>query len=204
MPPHCDTIDGPVVQAAKKAIDQVNVLYVLPWVPKESEQEVRDAFEDVMHARAKHPDAQKVADRWFFETVVRLHRMMEEGMPYTGLKPAGLEPGPAVRLAEKALESGDIDDLKDFFEAEIEIALEKRLARIRATVGADLHDTEAVAQNIQATLSFLRLANDLHNLLTRVERADRIREAEEAAKEKIGQSYSKRHHATAEALAHHS
>lgn len=87
MTPHCDTLDGPVVQAAKKAIEQVNVLYVLPWVPAEAEQEVRDAFEDVMHAREKGEDPCKVADRWFFETVVRLH-LQGEGKPFTGLKPA--------------------------------------------------------------------------------------------------------------------
>ena len=40
MPPHCDTLDGPGVKAAKKAFETGNVNYVLPWVPKKAEKEV--------------------------------------------------------------------------------------------------------------------------------------------------------------------
>ena len=40
MPPHCDSMDGPVVKAAKRALDLGNVNLILPYVPKEGEGEV--------------------------------------------------------------------------------------------------------------------------------------------------------------------
>lgn len=201
MPPHCDTIDGPVVLAAKKAISEVNVIHVLPWVPAESEQEVRDAFESVMHIYQKGDDVRKIAAQWFYETVVRLHRM-GEGAPYTGLKPAGIDPGPAVRLAEKVLESGDISELKDFFVNMVEQKLDKALDGCKATAGADPLDPGAMRKHIHAKLLFIHLADELHRLLSYADHREHLRKAESVVKGKLEQSYSKRHPATAEALAH--
>jgi len=59
-----------------------------------------------MRARKAGKDAKDVADDWFFENTIRLHRA-GEGTPYTGMKPAGLSEGPVVPRAEKAIETGD-------------------------------------------------------------------------------------------------
>ena len=45
-----------------------------------------------------------MADLYFFETVVRVHRA-GEGAAYNGLKPAGLDEGPVIPIAEKAIET---------------------------------------------------------------------------------------------------
>jgi hypothetical protein len=74
MPPHCDSLDGPVVTAARAALAANDVDRVLPYVRVDGETEVREAFDRAMRARALGVDAQEVADRWFFETVVRIHR----------------------------------------------------------------------------------------------------------------------------------
>ena len=104
MPPHCDSLDGPVVQAARRALDAGNVTLVLPYAPETAEKEIIDAFEKVVQARRTNAICREVADRYFFETVVRLHRA-GEGAPFTGLKPAGLDVGPIIPIAEKAIES---------------------------------------------------------------------------------------------------
>lgn len=109
MPPHCDTLDGPVVTEARKALEMGDVKLILPYVPKDGEAEVTRAFEQVMKAR-KDTAAREVADLYFFETVVRIHRM-GEGAAYTGLKPAGLSEGPVIPVAEKALQTGSPDEL---------------------------------------------------------------------------------------------
>ena len=49
MPPHCDTLDGPVVSAAKKALETGNVNLILPWVPEKTETELKKAFEKTLH-----------------------------------------------------------------------------------------------------------------------------------------------------------
>jgi hypothetical protein len=110
MPPHCDTMDGPVVTAARKALEAEHVKFALAYVPESAEAEVRSAFDKVLRARKADPAAREVADLYFFETVVRLHRA-GEGAPYTGLKPAGLDEGPVIPVAEKAIETGSPDAL---------------------------------------------------------------------------------------------
>ena len=92
MPPHCDSLDGPVVVAARKALEKGRVELVLPFVPTDGEAEVTEVFEQTMAIRAASPAVSAVADRSFFENVVRVHRA-GEGAPYTGLKPAGADRG---------------------------------------------------------------------------------------------------------------
>jgi hypothetical protein len=112
MPPHCDSLDGPVVTAARKALEATDVDLILPFVHADGADEVRDAFDRTVKVRVMGGEARDVADRWFFETVVRVHRA-GEGAPFTGLKPAGLDVGPVIPAAERALESGSTDDLID-------------------------------------------------------------------------------------------
>lgn len=102
---HCDTLDGPVVTLARKALETNNVNHVLPWVPTQDEHEIRRAFDHAVAVRQLGPRARELADRHFFETLVRVHRA-SEGAPYTGLKPAGSDLGPAVAAADEALETG--------------------------------------------------------------------------------------------------
>lgn len=110
MPPHCDSLDGPVVTAARRALETASVDVVLPYVHADGESEVRKAFDSTLKARMLGSEARDVADRWFFETAVRVHRA-GEGAPFTGLKPAGLDVGPVIPAAERALETGSADDL---------------------------------------------------------------------------------------------
>jgi hypothetical protein len=110
MPPHCDSMDGPVVLAAKRALEAHDPKLALPYVKPEGEPEVLAAFERTIAAHDGNPRVNELADLYFFETVVRVHRA-GEGAPYTGLKPAGLGFGPVVPVAERAIESGSPDEL---------------------------------------------------------------------------------------------
>jgi len=58
MPPHCDTRDGPVVKACKKALETGNVNYALIWIPAISEPELKAAFERTLKVRSIGKDAQ--------------------------------------------------------------------------------------------------------------------------------------------------
>lgn len=110
MPPHCDTMDGPVVNAARYALENKDVNLILPYVKDEASADVKSAFEMALEARKASPSAREVADLYFFETAVRLHRA-GEGAPYTGLKPAGLDEGPVIPVAEEAIKAGSPDAL---------------------------------------------------------------------------------------------
>lgn len=107
---HCDALDGPVVASARHSLATGDVSLVLPWVPENSEGEVKEAFQQTVAVRRLNADARTLADRYFFETVVRLHRA-GEGEPYTGLKPAGGEVSRAIAAADRAIETGSPAEL---------------------------------------------------------------------------------------------
>src|SRR5574341_1045609 len=107
---HCDTLDGPVVKAAKRALETGNVNLVLIWVQPVDEAAIRDAFAATLTVRKLGPQVEAFADQSFFETVVRIHRA-GEGAPFAGLKPAG-SISPAITGADQALQSGDLERLK--------------------------------------------------------------------------------------------
>jgi hypothetical protein len=48
---HCDGLDGPVVQAAQRALDTRNPALVLIWVQEKDEPEIRKAFEQTLAVR---------------------------------------------------------------------------------------------------------------------------------------------------------
>ena len=130
MPPHCDSMDGPVVKAAIRALEADDVDLVLPFVKEAGEREVREAFAKAVRAR-RIPEARDIADRYFFETVVRVHRA-GEGAPYAGLKPAGLGEGPVIPVAEEAIETGSADGLILLLSDRLTNEVKRRLDEVTA------------------------------------------------------------------------
>lgn len=74
---HCDGLDGPVVTAARKALETGNLRLALVWVRERDEPEITAAFEKTMKVRGLGGDARSLADTYFFETLVRVHRAGE-------------------------------------------------------------------------------------------------------------------------------
>jgi len=161
MPPHCDTMDGPVVKAAKMALETGNVNLILPWVPKKAEAELKKAFEKTLRARKLGKEAMDLADYWFFETTVRLHRE-GEGAPYTGLKPAGLDWGPVVPRAEKAIETGNPKEVIDFIVHSVKEELQKRFKHAMAKKKYDVNNVDAARKYVQANLGFVLYSHHLY------------------------------------------
>lgn len=104
---HCDTMDGPVVQDARKALETKDVTPVLKWVQVKDEKSVKEGFKKALAAQGKKQE--QAAEKRFFESLVRIHRA-GEGAPFTRLKPAG-EVEPVIAEADKALAGGSQDDL---------------------------------------------------------------------------------------------
>ncbi len=164
MPPHCDTLDGPVVKAARRALDAGNVNLILLWVPKSAEEELHHAFEKAMKARKAGKDAAEVADFWFFETAVRLHRA-GEGMAYTGLKPAGLDEGPVVPRAEEAIHKGDGEDFIHFLVHGLKEEVKKKFDLVIARKNYDENDVDAAREYVEAYLGLVPWAHGLYDAI---------------------------------------
>ena len=119
---HCDTMDGPVVAAARKALDSNNVNLVLVWVQKRDDAEIREHFDKTVAVRKAGGQAKELADMYFFETLVRIHRA-GEGAGYTGLKSGPVEP--SIAAADKALESGKLQEVAQIISKRTEQGLHR-------------------------------------------------------------------------------
>lgn len=158
---HCDTLDGPVVKAARLALEKGDVNPVLKWVKKDNEDEVRNAFEHALKVRKAGAEARALADRYFFETLVRLHRA-GEGAPYTGLKPAGTQPEPAVLAADEVLEKGSVDALVKLLSDELATGVRKRFAHARERQTRAEVSVEAGREFVAAYVEFVHYAEGVH------------------------------------------
>ena len=161
---HCDGLDGPVVQTARQALAAGDVTPVLKWVRAEDEPEIRRAFERTVRVRSESAEARELADRWFFETLVRVHRA-GEGAPYTGLKPVGYEPPGGIAAADRALEDGSGHRLVDRVGANVAEALRERYERVMALRDFEPGDVEAGRRYVHAYVDYIHFVEKLHALL---------------------------------------
>lgn len=160
---HCDTMEGPVVQTARAALEKGDVTPLLKWVRAEDEGEIRQAFQQAVKVRAKGAEAKELADMYFFETIVRIHRA-GEGVPYTGLKP-GAAVDPAVALADKALGSGSSDELVEVLTKAMTKGIQERFTHARE---ARQHADDSVAAGrefVEAYVVFTHYVEGLHGLV---------------------------------------
>lgn len=162
---HCDSLDGPVITLARKALATRNVNLVLPWVPSDAEPEIRRAFAHTLAVRKLGPEAQGLADNYFFETLVRVHRA-SEGAPYTGLKPAGTELGPAIPAADKALETGSPDAVETLLTAAIHKHLREHFDAAMARKQFAPDDVAAGRGYVQAYVPYIHYVEGIWDAAT--------------------------------------
>jgi hypothetical protein len=155
---HCDTLDGPVIQDARKALETKDVTPVLKWVKQKDEKVVRAAFAKTLSAKGKKNA--DVAENKFFATLVKIHRA-GEGASFTGLKPAG-EVEPAIAEADKALADGSSDALVELVTDDIAAGIRKRYEHAAATY---THKDESVGQGrefVEAYVEYTHYVERLH------------------------------------------
>lgn len=162
---HCDGLDGPVVKSARKALETRNPALVLIWVQAEHEAEIRTAFNQALAVRALSPEAKELADRFFFETVVRVHRA-GEGAPYTGLKPAGRDLGPAIPAADKALENGSAEAVVKLVTETMQARLLEHFTAAASAKAFKAGDVAAGRAYVKAYVEFIHYVERLYDAST--------------------------------------
>ena len=151
---HCDGEDGPVVKAAQQALDTGNVNRVLIWVQHTDEAQIKDAFQKALDVRQLNPSARELADHYFFETLVRVHRA-GEGATYTGIEPAGRDLGPAVVAGDKALETGAVEPLAKLLTQAIHKSVEGQFKEVMAKNNYKADDVAAGQEYVKAYVEFI-------------------------------------------------
>jgi preprotein translocase subunit SecF len=156
---HCDTSDGPVIKIAKQALEKGDVTPVLKWVKKEDEEQIKAAFKKTMAVRAKGPEAKDLADNYFFETLVRIHRA-GEGASFTGLKDEPVEP--IVAMSDKAIETGNVDSLANKIAAHVKEGIKERFTK---AVEAKKNSDKSVAAGrefVEAYVKYVHYIEGIH------------------------------------------
>jgi hypothetical protein len=162
---HCDTLDGPVVQAARKALETGDVRLVLLWVQPKDEREIGAAFTKTLAVRRLAPEARELADMYFFETLVRVHRA-GEGEPYTGLRPAANDLGPVIPAVDKALEERNVDPLVKLLTDAVRDGIRERYRQAIARRVFNTDDVAAGRAYVEAYVPLLHYAERIHETAT--------------------------------------
>ena len=159
---HCDGLDGPVVAAARKALEGGDVRLALVWVQPDADAEIRAAFEAARSIRPLSAPAKALADTFFFETLVRVHRA-GEGATYTGLKPAGRDLGPAIPAADRALATGSADELVKLITAAVETGIREHFAHAKAASTYEARDVAAGREYVKAYVEYVHYVERLYD-----------------------------------------
>jgi len=165
---HCDGEDGPVVTAAKKALDEKNVNLALIWVQKDDEKSIVDAYNKTLSVRELNPSAKELADKYFFETLVRIHRM-GEGAPFTGVKPAGFNNDPSVLQADKTIETSSLKELYVLLTEQVHNGLHNAYEKVESLKNYDKDNVEEGREYVAAYVNFLHYAEGIYKAAGKTE-----------------------------------
>ncbi len=157
---HCDTMEGSVVSAAKKALEAGDVNFVLIWVQKDDEEEIQKAFRKTVAVRKLGPEAKELADMYFFETLVRVHRA-SEGEPYTGLK-SGVDLGPAIPAADRAIDKGSVEPLLKLLMDAVKEGVHKRFKEVMGKKNFKRENVEAGREYVKAYVEFMHYVEGIY------------------------------------------
>lgn len=151
---HCDGLDGPVVKSARQALASGNVNQVLIWVQHTDEAQIKEAFHKALAVRQLNPSARELADNYFFETLVRVHRA-GEGEPYTGIKPAGRDLGPALAAGDKAVETGSVEPLAKLLTQAVHTSVGGQFKEVLAKKNYKADDVAAGQAYVKAYVEYI-------------------------------------------------
>lgn len=154
---HCDTMDGPTATDGKKALESNNINYALKWILPKYEDELRTIFEKSIIVRVLSPEARELADRYFLENLVRIHRA-GEGEPFEGLKPSGTPIEEKVAAADKSIEVENLSPLEGLVSPHELPELQEKFEKVMALKDYDINDVQAGRAYIEAYVNFFKTA----------------------------------------------
>lgn len=160
---HCDSYDGPTIKDAMRALETNNVNLVLKWISPEQEQEVVSLFHKTGSLRDGDKEVYAIVEKYFFETLVRLHRETE-GAPYTGLKPAGTTKE-IIQLSDHAIESKDIDDLLQKLNKHMGKAVGEKYQKVAALDLIKNESPEKGREFVEAYVDFTHTLEAIHDII---------------------------------------
>lgn len=162
---HCDSEQGPVAAAARKALETGDVSLISPYVQPEYEKELAAAFKQSRAVRAQGGQSKSLAEQYFVETAIRLHRL-GEGAAYIGMTDEATPD--SIVTADAAMTSGSMAEVNEMLSHAIAEGVEAKYhAVVEAREKAEkLGTVEAHRERVEAELIFEKYVYELYTAAT--------------------------------------
>jgi hypothetical protein len=157
---HCDSVEGPVVLAAKRSLQTGNLNHALIWVSEEDEVEIQNMFEKVNKVRNHNEEVKSLADLYFFETVVRVHRM-GEGVGYTGLKNESFKPEEGIEAADIAIENNSVENILAHLDETEHAKVKHYFEDLQAKRNYHIYDIKSGKEYVKSYVHFIHYIEKL-------------------------------------------
>ncbi|MEA4936989.1 MAG: DUF6448 family protein [Paludibacter sp.] len=160
---HCDSYDGPTIKDAQKALESNNVNLVLKWITPEQEKEVVPLFNKTYSLKSGDKEVYSIVEKYFFETLVRLHRETE-GAPFTGLKAAGTTK-PIVQMSDEAIANNNIDDLLGKLNKHIGKAIKEKYDKVARLNKIKNDSPDKGREYVEAYVDYTHTIEAIHDII---------------------------------------
>ena len=159
---HCDTMSGPIIPEAQAALEKGDITPVLKWIKPEFETEIKEAFAQAVQVRSQSLEAKILADRYFLETLIRIHRA-GEGAPYTGIKDTGQEP--IVVLADDALAKGSVEEMIEKLQDHLAAGIKDKFSKALRAGKNKNNSVEAGREFVEAYIQYMHNVEAIHTAI---------------------------------------
>lgn len=158
---HCDSVEGPVVKAAQAALNSGNINHVLIWIPAENENELKELFQKVSGIRNINENVREISDLYFYETVVRIHRM-GEGVGYTGLKGKDFKPEEGIEAADLAIQNNSVEAILAHVEISDHEKVKNYFNELQSKKNFELNNVAAGRDYVSSYVHFIHYIESLY------------------------------------------
>jgi hypothetical protein len=159
MPKYPDEMQGPVVKAAKMALETGNANYIMIWLPEESEKTLKNLLEKTCCTRSSRMIVQKQVYDWYFEMV---NRFFNAGRPRDYLTiHGGLAEKPLDLKVDKAIESGNFAEIREIIPITYEAEAKQRFLHVMHMRNYPVNNIAAGRAYVSAFFDFNQYIHDL-------------------------------------------
>jgi hypothetical protein len=152
--------NGPVIRAAKMAMETGNASYILIWLPKEAENTLKNLLERTYCENRTRKNTQNHSIDWYFKSVNRLHSRY--GWPdYPGMKFKETDEETIALMVERAFESGNFEEINSIIPLNHSGDARERFHKVMMKRNYSVDDIAAGRVYVSAFIAFIVY---LHNL----------------------------------------
>ena len=163
---HCDSYDGPVVKDALQALETNNVALVYKWISTEQEAEISALFTKTYNLKKGDKEIYSLVEKHFLETLIRLHRQTE-GFGFDGIKAAGTTK-PIVQLSDKAIETGNVENLIKQLNGHIAKVVEDKYNAVKELEKVKNESPEKGRDYVKAYVMYTHSLEAIHDIVEKV------------------------------------